>query len=64
MGLLMPAIDELARIEFAEAEVTVETDASSVSIRAQRSAGTLTLHISGIALVTYHQTSLAGASCF
>ncbi len=48
MGLLTPAIDELARIEFSEAEVEVSTGGEVVSIRAVREADKLTISVSGV----------------
>jgi energy-coupling factor transporter ATP-binding protein EcfA2 len=48
MGLLTPAIDELARIEFSEAEVEVSTGGEVVSIRAVREADKLTVTVSGV----------------
>ena len=36
MGLLTPAVDELAKIEFGRAEVLIQTEVGEVSITAER----------------------------
>lgn len=48
MGLLAPAIDELAHLEFTEAELEIEVDKVLVAISAVREAGSLTLRVTGI----------------
>src|SRR5689334_8687568 len=48
MGLLTPSVEELARIEFSEAEVEVETDAGRLTIRATREGGALVITSSDV----------------
>jgi energy-coupling factor transporter ATP-binding protein EcfA2 len=48
MGLLTPAVDELARIEFSEARVDLDVNSETVTIKATREAERLTLIVSGV----------------
>jgi len=50
MGLLTPAVDELARIDFAEASVEVNTGSEVVAIHAAREAGKLTISVTGVSV--------------
>lgn len=47
MGLLTPAFDELARLEFSSAEARINTGTEEVSVRAVRDGASLTLSVTG-----------------
>ena len=48
MGLLTPAIDELAKIEFKHAEVQIQTESGEISVSAERGAGSLILRTTNV----------------
>jgi len=48
MGLLTPAVDELAKIEFGRAEVLIQTEVGEVSITAERDQSGLTLRTTNV----------------
>lgn len=48
MGLLTPAVDELARIEFSEASVQIDVNQEVLTIRATREIDHLSLFVSGV----------------